>query len=58
MESFLNQKRAYVPIEVQSQSLPTEDTQMMRFDLNEVQIEVDIVHKPGQPDEVRVVRVY
>jgi hypothetical protein len=58
MDSFFNKKQVWVPVEVQSYSFPKKDTQMMRFDLNEVQIEVDIVHKPGQPDEVSVVTVY
>jgi hypothetical protein len=58
VEWFLNLKRTNIPVEVQTESMPTEDTQMMRFDLGDVQIEVDIQHKPGQPDEVRVVSLH
>jgi hypothetical protein len=58
VDSFLNRKRALVPVEVQSQSYPTRDTQMIRFELDNVQPEVDIEHKSGHPEAVRVVIIH
>jgi len=58
VDSLLNVKRALVPVEIQNQVHPSGDTEMIRFDLDDVQLEVNIQHKSGQSDAVWVVIIH
>ena len=55
VDSLWNVKRALVPVEVLSVPSRSGDTQTIRFDLDDVQLEVNIQHKSGQSDAVWVV---
>jgi hypothetical protein len=57
-ESALNVKDANIPVEVQSWPAPNGDTQMIRFYLDDMQLEINIRRGTNQPDAVWVVTIH